>query len=97
MEFGLAALGETSLFKEPEELAGKEAAGRKSAFGIWPELTFQKPAVGVKTDASTLRLTSEKMDGTRFELVTPSMSTKCATTAPTVRCVVVPQGRERSK
>ena len=32
------------------------------------------------------------MDGTRFELVTPSMSTKCATTAPTVHCVVVPQG-----
>ncbi len=24
------------------------------------------------------------MDSTRFELVTPSMSTKCATTAPTV-------------
>lgn len=36
------------------------------------------------------------MDSTRFELVTPSMSTKCATTAPTVHLVVVPQVGERS-
>ena len=30
------------------------------------------------------KIRQQKMDSTRFELVTPSMSTKCATTAPTV-------------